>query len=218
MLNFSEHKGEVFGVAWNHSLTNLVASSGMDSTVRLYDIQKGVPYATLIDHKGVVYGVTWHPTINTIFATSSADRTVKLWDNRQGSKVIKTIDGHMSEVMSCDFNKYENYIATSESNGKINIFDLRQDKSIPMIMLEGHRLPTRKAVFSPHFSSILASISYDMNVFIWDIKKNMPVYAHKQHREFGYGIDFSLFDNKRMASIGWDRSLYVFNFDEPITI
>ena len=181
-------------------------------------MNKGIPLSTLIDHKAVIYGVSWHPTINSVFASCSADRTVKLWDNRTGGKVIKTIDGHRAEVMHCDFNKYENILCASGADGSILVYDLRQDKGIPLITLEGHKLTTRRSLFSPFFSSILASVSYDMNVLIWDIKKNMPVYQHKHHREFGYGLDFSIFDNKKIATCGWDRCLYVFNFDEPVTI
>jgi peroxin-7 len=213
VLSIKEHNGEAYSVAWNHSVTNLVISGGMDTTVRLYDIQKGMPLATFPGHKQVVYNVTWHPTMNNVLASTSADRSVKLWDTKSGT-CIKTILAHNAEVMNCDFNKYENILASSGADGTINIFDLRGSGDIPMQTLNGHFLTTRRVVFSPFFSSILASVSYDMNVMIWDIKKSMPLNTFKHHREFVLGVDFSLFDNKKIATTGWDRSLYVFNWDE----
>lgn len=197
-------------------MTNLIASGGMDSTVKIYDVQKG-PLATLVNHKAVVYSVSWHPTMNNVLASTSADKTVKIWDIKSG-KAVKTILAHNAETMHCDFNKYENIIATAGADGSVHLFDLRGTGDVPLLVLNGHYLTTRKVMFSPFFSSILASVSYDMNVLIWDIKKSMPINTFKHHREFVYGVDFSLFDKQKIATTGWDRSLYVFNWDEPFVI
>jgi peroxin-7 len=217
IVNMREHTGEVFGVSWNHTATNIVASAGMDSTVRLYDITKGVGIGCLVDHKKVVYSVTWHPTLDNVVASASADQTVKLWDIRSG-KVMKSLVSQNAEMMHMDFNKYENTIATAGADGTILIFDLRGTGDIPVSVLNGHTLTCRKVMFSPFFSGIMASVGYDMNVIIWDIKKNAPVNIFKHHREFVYGLDFSLFDNKKLATTAWDRSLYVFNWDEQFKI
>lgn len=204
-------------MSWNNSINNLVASSGMDSTAKVYDLVKGVPIQTLVGHKAVCYHATWHPTMNNILATSSADRTLKIWDFNSG-KVIKTILAHNAEVMHSDFNKYENIIATAGSDGSINVWDLKGTGDIPMLSMKSHMLTARKVMFSPFFSSVFASIGYDMNVVIWDIKKSAPLNTFKHHKEFLMGLDFSLFENKKIATCAWDRSLYVYNFDQPFQI
>ena len=201
-------------------MNNLIASSGFDSNVKLYDVVKGVPLASFSEHKNVVYNVNWHPSMPNVFASCSGDTTLKIWDTKMGKSIlilgksIKTVKAHPSEVLSCDFNKYENIIATSGSDGTINIFDLRGTGDIPMLTLNGHRLSTRKVAFSPFFGHILGSVSYDMNTMIWDIKKNTYVNIFNHHKEFAIGIDFSIFDNKRIATVGWDKALWVFNWDE----
>jgi peroxin-7 len=215
ILAIQEHIGEIYGVGWNHAVTNLVASGGMDKTVRIYDIAKGVSILTLVEHREVVHCVTWHPTLSNIVASASTDQTVKLWDIKSG-KAIKTL-GCQSEALSCDFNKYENTIAVANSDRSISLFDLRATGDIPLAEFTGHQLTCRKVAFSPFFPNILASVGYDMNVILWDIKKSALLNVFKHHREFVIGVDFSLFDKKKMATTGWDRSLYVFNWDEPFT-
>jgi peroxin-7 len=217
LVSLKDHMGEVFGVSWNHGSTSLVASCGMDTTVKVTDLVNKKPIGNLIEHKKVVYSVSWHPTMDNILASSSADQTVKIWDIRSG-KAIKTLVSQNAEMMHMDFNKYENTIATAGADGTILIFDLRGTGDIPLSVLNGHSLTCRKVQFSPFFSGVLASVGYDMNVFIWDIKKSAPLNIFKHHREFVYGLDFSNFDNKKIATTGWDRCLYVFNFDEQFKI
>lgn len=208
-----EHIGEAFSISWNNSLNNLVVSAGMDSTIKLYDLNKGIGIQTLVGHKGVCYSVNWHPTINSVVASTSADKTTKIWDVNSG-KIIKTIIAHNSEVLHCDFNKYENILATAGSDGTLNVFDLKGTGDIPLLSIKSHILTARKVMFSPFFSSIMASVGYDMNVVIWDIKKSAPVNTFKHHREFILGLDFSIFENKKIATCAWDKSLFVYNWDE----
>lgn len=84
-------------------------------------------------------------------------------------------------MLSLDFNKYENFIATASSDNLIKIFvscfllssslpfqDLRANLDQPLMMLMGHQLAVKKIKFSPYHANILASSSYDMSVKIWD--------------------------------------------------
>jgi peroxin-7 len=215
LIALREHVGEIYGVGWNHASPNLVASGGMDKTVRVYDLEKGVPLQNLAEHREVVHCVSWHPTLGNILASASSDHTVKLWDIKSG-RSIKTLAGQ-SEALSCDFNKYENTIAVANSDRSVTLFDLRASGDIPLTELNGHQLTCRKVAFSPFFPNILASVGYDMNVILWDLKKSSIVNVFKHHREFVIGVDFSLHDKKKIASTGWDKSLYIFNWDEQFS-
>ena len=52
-----------------------------------------------------------------------------------------------------------------------------------------------------------------MCVIIWDnAVEDAVVQVAKQHSEFVSGIDFRLFRPGMVASCGWDRSLWVWDF------
>ncbi len=75
-------------------------------------------------HDFGVYSAIWHPTHESIFGSCSGDQTVRIWDLRAG-KDVKRIHAHNNEVLSCDFNKYENFIATSCTDGTIRLWVIR---------------------------------------------------------------------------------------------
>lgn len=65
----------------------------------------------------------------SMFATAGADGALRLWDlNAKQNKNIASIKAHQGEVLSCDFNKYEEHIATGSTDKTIHIWDLRNMK------------------------------------------------------------------------------------------
>jgi len=91
-----------------------------------------------------------------------------VWDLRT-FKAVKTVKAHDNEILSLDFNKYENYIATGSTDNSIKIFDLRATLDQPLLVINGHQLAVRKVKFSPYHSNTLLSASYDMTVCAWNM-------------------------------------------------
>ena len=88
-------------------------------------------------HDNTSYSAVWHPTHDSIFASCSADQMCRVWDLRTG-KDEKRIHAHQSDILSIDFNKYENFIATSGADNLIKVFDLRANIDSPIVQLMGH--------------------------------------------------------------------------------
>ena len=66
---------------------------------------------------------------------------------------------HRNEVLTCDWNKYdENIIITGSVDRSIAIWDLRNSYQ-PMATLNGHDLAVRRVKCSPHSGSIIGSVS-----------------------------------------------------------
>jgi peroxin-7 len=57
----------------------------------------------------------------SIFGSCSGDESVRIWDVRTG-KDVKVIHAHNNEVLSCDFNKYENLIASASSDNTVKVW------------------------------------------------------------------------------------------------
>ena len=70
-----------------------------------------------------MYSAIWHPTHESIFGSCSGDQTARVWDLRTG-KDVKRIHAHTNEILSMDFNKYENFLATAATDNTIKVWDL----------------------------------------------------------------------------------------------
>eukprot|EP00826_Nyctotherus_ovalis_P060287 TRINITY_DN8441_c0_g1_i1.p1 TRINITY_DN8441_c0_g1~~TRINITY_DN8441_c0_g1_i1.p1 ORF type:complete len:104 (+),score=26.40 TRINITY_DN8441_c0_g1_i1:627-938(+) len=91
-----------------------------------------------------------------IVATGSGDRTIRIWDLRKKG-TVKLIQASAYDVLSIDFNKYENALASGSGDGAVSIWDLRSDKDVPLRRLAGHSYAVKKVKFAPFNKNILTS-------------------------------------------------------------
>ena len=160
--------------------------------------------------------VKWHPSSEKVFASASGGGFLKMWDHTIPKPNISTHKAHDGEILSIDFNKYEEQIVTSSIDKSIRIWDLR-NLAMPVNILMHHRYPPKKVRFSPHTPWLLGSGSYDMNVHFYDLRDQTEPLKFKgsQHSEFVTGLEFSLFEEKRVCSVGWDGRILVWDWDKP---
>lgn len=61
-----------------------------------------------------------------MFASVGNDGALKIWDMKSPKYVIAGIKAHNADILTCDFNKYDELIATGSADKTIKIWDLRK--------------------------------------------------------------------------------------------
>jgi WD40 repeat protein len=96
----SGHRGDVYHAEFSPD-GKLLATSGRDRTVRLWDVATSETRRVLTGHTQDVNWVAFAPDGRTL-ASASEDRTVKLWDTATGQEQ-RTLSGHHGEVIGALF-------------------------------------------------------------------------------------------------------------------
>jgi len=224
ILNFSEnsfeqdkvfsdkiHLSEVTSLNTGKISKNILLSTSSDSNAKLFDMNNNKLLLNIQNYfkKGITSGSIDYKTPN-IISLSSNDGFVLLFDIRDIKKPIKCFSFN-NPVMTNDFNHYDSTFAIGESNGVINLYDLRQSNNNPITSLMGHSLACKELKFSPFHKNILCSCGYDMNINLWDVKFSTAMKTFRHHTEFVTGIDFSIFEQNILSSISFDKCLDIFN-------
>ena len=53
-----------------------------------------------------------------------------------------------------------------------------------------------------------------MSTMLWDCNTQQAINKIDNHTEFVVGVDFSFFEEGRLATASWDRTVAVFNIDD----
>ncbi|KAF5920746.1 hypothetical protein HPG69_010280, partial [Diceros bicornis minor] len=88
------HSKEIYTIKWsptgpatsNPNSNIMLASASFDSTVRLWDVERGVCIHTLTKHQEPVYSVAFSPD-GKYLASGSFDKCVHIWNTQSGSLV-----------------------------------------------------------------------------------------------------------------------------------
>lgn len=147
---------------------NFLATSSVDTTVRVWDVATGRCRHVLRGHSRGVSDLSWSPDSRTI-CSSSDDRTVRIFDVHN-SATINVLSGHTDQVFTVDYNPKSNMIAShmiasGSFDNSVRLFDVRSNKAL--LVLPGHGGTVSAVHFSPD-SSVVASSSYDGIVRLWD--------------------------------------------------
>ncbi|KAI5475311.1 WD repeat domain 5 [Pseudohyphozyma bogoriensis] len=181
------HLSAVFCVAW-HPRGDLVASGGMDETVRVWDVQKGKCMRVLPAHSDAVSGVqfnrdgtiivscSWDGYMSNVFFSpnskflfaSTLDSTIRLWDFHT-DKTLKTYVGHDNRkfCISSTLTPSGKYLVTGSENHKLVLWDI-QTREIVQSIEEAHR-DAIMAIASHPKKRVLASagLEKDPTIRIW---------------------------------------------------
>ncbi|XP_050321863.1 F-box-like/WD repeat-containing protein ebi [Bactrocera neohumeralis] len=125
------HSKEIYTIKWSptgpgtqNPNTNLIlASASFDSTVRLWDVERGTCIHTLTKHTEPVYSVAFSPD-GKYLASGSFDKCVHIWSTQSG-QLVHSYKGTGGIFEVC-WNSKGTKVGASASDGSVFVLDLRK--------------------------------------------------------------------------------------------
>ena len=194
------HTNAVHGVTFSPD-GRLLASCGLDGTVRLWDLASGEHRRTLTGHTGYVRSVAISPD-GQLLASCGHDNTVRLWDLASGEH-RRTLTGHTGYVRGVAFSPDGPMLASCSNDNTVRLWDPASGEH--RRTLTGHAGPVQGVAFSPD-GRLLASCSGDQTVRLWDLGGGEHRYILTGHTGYVQGVAFSP-DGGLLASCGLDGTV-----------
>ena len=183
----------------------ILATAGVDGTMRLWDVDSGQKTATLGIHPSSVNSVSFSPDGRTL-ASGGWDGKVRLWDVDSGQETA-TLEGHRAGVNSVSFSPDGRTLASGGRDWKVRLWDV--ETGVPRLSL-GAWGSVNSVSFSPD-GRILASESYG-TVGLWDVDSGQETATLQGHTRFVHSVLFSP-DGKTLAIAGRDSTVRLWDVD-----
>nr|CAH7749580.1 unnamed protein product [Callosobruchus chinensis] len=125
------HSKEIYTIKWsptgpgtqNPNMNLILASASFDSTVRLWDVERGACIHTLTKHTEPVYSVAFSPD-GKFLASGSFDKCVHIWSTQSG-QLVHSYKGTGGIFEVC-WNSRGDKVGASASDGNVFVLDLRK--------------------------------------------------------------------------------------------
>ena len=159
------HTDDVTSVAFSHDSRTL-ASSSVDTTVRLWDVETDTHKATFAGHTERVVSVAFSPD-GSLLASGSDDNTIILWDVASGEPRT-TIVAHTDGINDVVFSPDGKTLASCgyRYDTTVKLWDVASGTL--KTTFSGHKYSIFEIAFSPD-GQILASCGSEGTILLWDL-------------------------------------------------
>ena len=154
------HKLEVMAVAVRPD-GKLLASAGVDGTVRLWSLPDGKALKTLDAHAGGAFAAVFTPDGKRL-VTAGADKQIRVWD-ADGQEVGKW-NGHRDKVAALAISRDGAVVASGGYDGIIRIWDMKTEKEERAIQVYKGRGIVTSLAFAPDGKSLLSGGATEDNI------------------------------------------------------
>ena len=217
----------------------IIASNGLDYSIKLWDISTGAEKLTLKGHCDRILATTFSPD-GKIMASSSADKTIKLWDikteRETGEYLITSLSD--SDPPKSPLKRGTSLSDSDPPKSPLKRGTLLSDSDPPKSPLirgtlnnfsplnkggwggspklrtnpktiQGNLYYFLTIAFSPD-SMTIATGSTDCTIKLWDVKTLQQKRILKGHREKVQAVAFSP-DGETLASGSWDSTIKIWD-------
>ncbi|MCK4668080.1 protein kinase [Candidatus Dependentiae bacterium] len=203
--NIQAHSSKLTCISINET-SNLIATSGRDSTIKIWNLHDYSLIKIIKAHKGWVSSVKFSPKGNFLLS-SGFDNKLKIWDTSDFQLHVQ-IQGHFDAITSAIFSNDGNKIISTSSDKSIKTW--RFENRSKSLTLDKHLGTILSIAFNPT-GDILASCATDEIINIWSVKDRI---IKKSLIEQYNKINDILFlpDRKRLVSAG-NESIIIWDID-----
>lgn len=195
LSNLSWGADNITSVKFNQSETDILASTGSDNSIVLYDLRTNSPTQKIVQRLRT-NAICWNPMEAFNFVTANEDHNAYYYDMRKMSRALNVFKDHVSAVMDVDFSPTGDEIVTGSYDKTIRIFKTNHGHS-----REVYHTKRMQHVFQVKYSmdsKYIISGSDDANVRLWRSKawersnvkstreKNKLEYDEKLKERFKY--------------------------------
>ena len=207
------HTASVNSVAFSPDGKTL-ASSSIDSTIFLWDVESGKPISQMSKQTGSVNSVAFSPN-GKILASGSDDNTILLWDVASGQPIAQ-LSKHTGGVKSVAFSPDGKTLASGSDDNTIILWDVESRQSIDQ--LSEHTDGVNSVVFSPN-GKFLASGSYDSSIILWDVEDVEIVKPINQplHGLTNYVLSLAFSPDDKTLASGSNYTAITLTDSKPLT-
>ncbi|GAA5987348.1 hypothetical protein JCM10908_001920 [Rhodotorula pacifica] len=174
------HLSAVFSVAWSPR-GDVVASGGMDETVRLWDVQKGKVLRVLPAHSEPVSAIQFSRD-GTMLVSGSWDGYIRIWDTSTGQCLKTLVNEDNAPVASLRFTPNSNFLFTSTLDSAIRLWDYQTDKVVKAYTGHTNRKYCIPTVLTPDGRFLLTG-SEDQKIYAFDIQSRQVVHSSTAHKD-----------------------------------
>lgn len=193
--NLSWGADNITSVKFNQNDSNILASTGSDNSIVLYDLRTNSPTQKIVQQMRT-NAICWNPMEPFNFVTGNEDHNAYYYDMRKMNRALNVFKDHVSAVMDVDFAPTGDEIVTGSYDKTIRIFNTNHGHS-----REVYHTKRMQHVFQVRYSmdsKYIVSGSDDGNVRLWRSKawersnvktsreKNKLEYDEKLKEKFKY--------------------------------
>ncbi len=158
----------------------LLASTGYDRLIKLWDVATGKPLRDLKDHSDAVYGLAFSPD-GRLLASASADRAVKVWDVATGVRLY-TLGESTDWVYAVAWSPDGRHVAAGGVDKSIRVWEVNREGGRVVHSVFAHEGPVLRLVYSDD-GKVLYSASEDRRAKAWDTARMVERKAYDAQPE-----------------------------------
>jgi WD40 repeat protein len=196
-----EDAGFVYSVRFSPD-GQILASSGIDRRIRLWNTNTGKIISALDGHQDSVMAMQFMPN-GKILISAGADRTIRFWDLEQ-KQLLKTIEVHEQPINALAISRDGKLIISGSSDRTVRVRQLGTPDSQ---IFQGHQTAVLAVAISPDGKTI-ASGSIDGMVHLWDVDSKQLINSFQAHQNAVKSIVFQI-NGQFLITASLDRNIKI---------